>query len=416
MYGIKRIILILFLAMLLGGALSGSAAAKQLLYEGYIEAGDGYQINNFVIDVVEVFPSNDYASFYVYEEDDEILDKGLSINDSFTFEVEGEEVNVTLLNTVSGVLDKAKVAITIDDDDEIFTKGIVDGGHEDAEFAGTPELEITKSVSSETINVGDTITVTVTVENDGDDEATDIRFSDPLPEKFILEETFVSQTGKMDLDVGESQQIFVYRIKATAAGEYILKPTTATFSNSVGQDIPQASSNTVIVAVEGEAAEAPELEVSCTADPADVPRSEDIECTLNIRNTGEGSAEAVSLVIDLPEGLEYKNGDAEIEFIGEKPKIYFDSFGVQQEKELTFTVKALEMGTYTITGQYSYRYDAGTEDEELSGDFSTGVITVTEGKYDSLLEQPIYVYIVPAFIIIGIAAWVIHRRRQYRFR
>jgi hypothetical protein len=172
----------------------------------------------------------------------------------------------------------------------------------------------------------------------------------------------------------------------------------------------------VIVAVEGEAAEAPELEVSCTADPADVPRSEDIECTLNIRNTGEGSAEAVSLVIDLPEGLEYKNGDAEIEFIGEKPKIYFDSFGVQQEKELTFTVKALEMGTYTITGQYSYRYDAGTEDEELSGDFSTGVITVTEGKYDSLLEQPIYVYIVPAFIIIGIAAWVIHRRRQYRFR
>jgi uncharacterized repeat protein (TIGR01451 family) len=411
----KMIVCLLLIAALSSVVFAGSASAKSVLYEGDIQAGDGYQINNHVIDVADVFPENEYASFYVYEKDTELLDKGLDINDTFTFEIDNEEVEVKLLNTKTGTLPRAEITITISDEDIINTKGVVDGGHDKAEFSGTPIIEITKSVSSNTIQAGDSVTVTVRTENKGDDEATELRFSNNLPEKFILEETFVSQSGEMSLDVGESQQIFVYRIKSTEPGTFTLKPATATFSNNAGVDFPQTSSNTPTITVEGEPAAMADVEVSADLQEPVIPRGESTEVTLLIRNNGEGDAEAVSVDIQLPDGLEYEGGDSDIEIISGTPTIYLQTLGVQQEKEFTFNVKAEEMGSYTVTASYSYISAEDPEAEEINSETTADELQVTEGKYDFLLEQPLYVYIVPVVIILGAAAWIYYRRQQYRF-
>jgi uncharacterized repeat protein (TIGR01451 family) len=411
----KMIVCLLLIAALSSVVFAGSAYAKSVLYEGEIQAGDGYQINNHVIDVADVFPSNEYASFYVYEKDTELMDKGLDINDTFTFEIDNEEVEVKLLDTKKATLNLAKILITITDEDIINTKGVVDGGHEKAEFSGTPLVEITKSVSSNTIQAGDSVTVTVSAENKGDDEATDLRFSNNLPEKFILEETFVSQSGKMSLSIGESQQIFVYRIKSTEPGTFTLKPTTATFSNNAGVDFPQASSNTPTITVEGEPAAMADVEVSAELQEPVIPRGESTEVTLLIRNNGEGGAEAVSVDIQLPDGLEYESGDSEIEIISGTPTIYLPTLGVQQEKEFTFNVKAEEMGSYPVTASYSYISTEDPEAEKVNSETTTNALEVTKGKYDVVFEQPLYVYIVPVVIILGAAAWIYYRRQQYRF-
>jgi uncharacterized repeat protein (TIGR01451 family) len=411
----KMIVCLLLIAALSSVVFAGSASAKSILYEGTIDAGDGYQINNYVIDVGDVFPSNEYASFYVYEKDTELFDKGLDINDTFTFEIDNEEVEVKLLDTKKATLNLAKILITITDEDIINTKGVVDGGHEKAEFSGTPIIEITKSVSSNTIQAGDSVTVTVSAENKGDDEATDLRFSNNLPEKFILEETFVSQSGKMSLSIGESQQIFVYRIKSTEPGTFTLKPTTATFSNNAGVDFPQASSNTPTITVEGEPAAMADVEVSAELQEPVIPRGESTEVTLLIRNNGEGGAEAVSVDIQLPDGLEYESGDSEIEIISGTPTIYLQTLGVQQEKEFTFNVKAEEMGSYPVTASYSYISTEDPEAEKVNSETTTNALEVTKGKYDVVFEQPLYVYIVPVVIILGAAAWIYYRRQQYRF-
>ncbi|RSD33702.1 MAG: conserved repeat domain protein [Methanohalophilus sp.] len=411
----KMIVCLLLIAALSSVAFVGSAYAKSVLYEGEIQAGDGYQINNHVIDVADVFPSNEYASFYVYEKDTELMDKGLDINDTFTFEIDNEEVEVKLLDTKKATLNLVNILITITDEDIINTKGVVDGGHEKAEFSGTPIIEITKSVSSNTIQAGDSVTVTVSAENKGDDEATDLRFSNNLPEKFILEETFVSQSGKMSLSIGESQQIFVYRIKSTEPGTFTLKPTTATFSNNAGVDFPQASSNTPTITVEGEPAAMADVEVSAELQEPVIPRGESTEVTLLIRNNGEGGAEAVSVDIQLPDGLEYESGDSEIEIISGTPTIYLQTLGVQQEKEFTFNVKAEEMGSYPVTASYSYISTEDPEAEKVNSETTTNALEVTKGKYDVIFEQPLYVYIVPLVIILGAAAWIYYRRQQYRF-
>jgi uncharacterized repeat protein (TIGR01451 family) len=409
------IVCLLLIAALSSVVFAGSAYAKSVLYEGEIQAGDGYQINNHVIDVADVFPSNEYASFYVYEKDTELMDKGLDINDTFTFEIDNEEVEVKLLDTKKATLNLVNILITITDEDIINTKGVVDGGHEKAEFSGTPIIEITKSVSSNTIQAGDSVTVTVSAENKGDDEATDLRFSNNLPEKFILEETFVSQSGKMSLSIGESQQIFVYRIKSTEPGTFTLKPTTATFSNNAGVDFPQASSNTPTITVEGEPAAMADVEVSAELQEPVIPRGESTEVTLLIRNNGEGGAEAVSVDIQLPDGLEYESGDSEIEIISGTPTIYLQTLGVQQEKEFTFNVKAEEMGSYPVTASYSYISTEDPEAEKVNSETTTNALEVTKGKYDVIFEQPLYVYIVPVVIILGAAAWIYYRRQQYRF-
>ncbi|RNI15335.1 DUF11 domain-containing protein [Methanohalophilus sp. RSK] len=411
----KMIVCLLLIAALSSVVFAGSACATSVLYEGDIQAGDGYQINNHVIDVADVFPSEDYASFYVYEKDTELMDKGLDINDTFTFEIDNEEVEVKLLDTKTGTLNLAKILITITDEDIINTKGVVDGGHKKAEFSGTPVIEITKSVSSNTIQAGDSVTVTVRAENKGDDDATDLRFSNNLPEKFILEETFVSQSGEMSLDVGESQQIFVYRIKSTEPGTFTLKPTTATFSNNAGVDFPQASSNTPTITVEGEPAAMADVEVSAELQEPVIPRGESTEVTLLIRNNGEGDAEAVSVDIQLPDELEYEGEDSEIEIISGTPTIYLETLGVQQEKEFTFNVKAEEMGSYPVTASYSYISAEDPEAEEINSETTTNALEVTKGKYDVIFEQPLYVYIVPVVIILGAAAWIYYRRQQYRF-
>ncbi|NOR47205.1 MAG: DUF11 domain-containing protein, partial [Methanosarcinaceae archaeon] len=280
----------------------------------------------------------------------------------------------------------------------------------------------TKTVDENSIMVDDIITVTVTAKNTGDDKATNVIFSDPKQEHFILDKSILEQTGPMSLDIGASQTVFVYMLKATEAGSFILKSSTASFSNSANQAFPQSSSNTPTITVTApEIPEVPKknavLEISTDIDSMIVERNDKISATINIKNTGDAPARAVWVNIIIPQGFEYVDGDSAIEIIGGVPKIYLESFGVQQEKEYSYTVKASELGTYTMTSEFAYEYNDGVtaEAQKVSTESVTVNIYVQKGKYDELLEQPIYIYVLPIIAIIAIGAWIFHRHKQYKF-
>ena len=418
----KMIVCLLLIAALSSVIFAGSACAKQTVFEDTLKQGEGYQINNFAIIVAQVSPGSDNVIFQVYElpaDDDEepVEDEMLGINSSFEFEIEGEEVEIILLD-VQGTEDsfspRAEFAITITDDDVInFEKEIDSLG--DAKDIGEPNVEITKSLSKEVIEIGDSVRVTVKAKNTGNGVASNIRFTNDPPAKFIVEEYILSQSGEISLEEGEEDTIYVYTIKATEAGQFTLNPTTAKYSNEVGVDFPQASSNTPTITVEGEPAAMADVEVSAELQEPVIPRGESTEVTLLIRNNGEGGAEAVSVDIQLPDGLEYESGDSEIEIISGTPTIYLPTLGVQQEKEFTFNVKAEEMGSYPVTASYSYISTEDPEAEKVNSETTTNALEVTKGKYDVVFEQPLYVYIVPVVIILGAAAWIYYRRQQYRF-
>ncbi|QLC49171.1 DUF11 domain-containing protein [Methanolobus zinderi] len=416
----KTIILAsLFLFFIL---VSAGGASGKVLYNDTISEGDGYQINDYVIDVAEVFPSQESAIIQIYEGDakDPKYDKLISEDGSFEFEIEGEDVELTVISVYSGVIPQAKLLITVTDDDFINSRtlGVVDGGHSEAEFSGTPVIEITKTVEPSTVDVGDTVTVKISAKNTGDDKATKVVFTDNIPPKFILEQTFVSPSGQISLQEGETRLVYTYVMKATEAGTYTFGPTTAIYSNSIDEDMPQASSNRPTVTVTGSSAtKNASLDISMEVDKYTVDRNNDLQGVVRIKNTGDAPANAVTVKLIVPDGIEYTGGDSSIEVISGVPTIYLESFGVQQEKEILFDMKAAEEGTYTLTAESSYLFNNGVDSQiqEASSSLTTNQIYVTKGKYDHLFEQPVYVYLVPLVLIGAIAGWIYHRHKQYKF-
>ncbi|MGM0771283.1 MAG: hypothetical protein ACQESU_06720 [Halobacteriota archaeon] len=394
---------------------TSNAAAKEVLFNGSIEEGDGYQINNIVIDVTEVFVDAGTCVFKVYDQDELLHDKMLNVEDSYSFEVEEGTIEFTLDNVLGGMVPRATISITIDDDDAVYMDKVIDGGHDKAEFSGTPELRITKEVSSYTVEQGEIVTIKVMVSNDGDGMATNVRFTDPKPAGFILQEITLEETGPMSIDKYEERTIYLYKLQSNEPGTFELKPTTATFSNEADLDFPQATSNRPVITVTGEE-KIPELEFSTTMNARSVQRGDDVEVTINVKNIGEASANGVILNIQVPEGLDFESNSDNIEMINNVPKVYIENFGLNQEKEIRYNIKPTEVGTYTITTEYSYQYEGGSSGSEVvSGDFTTNTLTVTKGDLDFLFEQPLYVYAVPLVIILAIGGWVFYRSRQYKY-
>lgn len=423
MIKLNRFFLLIVCSVMLLMVLSGSASASVEYYEEEIKQGDGYQINNYVIDVTSVFLSEKLAVFKVYKngDDESIYEKMIGINESFKFDLENGEVELELLSVGSGVIDRANVLITVKNVDTYLTE-IVNGGHEYATYSGTPILEITTTVDVDTLLIDDFVKVTVNAKNVGDDKAVDVRFIPATLEGFSLDDEVLELTvDDVTIEVGNTYRVYVYIYQAIKEGSFTLKSTTATFQNSAGVDF-EASSNTPIVTVTApEVQEIPKktavLELSTKIDSMTVARNDKIIATINVKNTGDAPASAVWVDMIIPQYLEYVSGDSNIEVIGGVPKIYMGSFGVQQEKEFTYTVKTSELGTYTLTTKLSYEYDNGVdvETQKVSTESITENIYVQKGKYDELLEQPIYVYVLPIIVIIAFGAWVLHRHKQYKF-
>ncbi|MBN1133558.1 MAG: DUF11 domain-containing protein [Methanosarcinaceae archaeon] len=421
MVDLKKISVFVFLAALFLMLLVGNASARVSIFNGTITEGDGYQINNYVIDVSSVFVEANTAVFKVYEGGELKKDTMIERNDSIAFDFEEGEMELRLLSVYGGVLPVAKVFITVSDYNigNIYTSGIVDGGHEHATYSGTPVLEITKTVDKNNILVGDSIKVTIAAVNTGNDEAKDVIFTNPMQESFILEDIFVEPASTTSIDIGELKTIYVYILKATEAGTFTLKPTTATFSNNADQNFPPATSNTPKVTVE--VLEIPKktavIEISTDVDSVSVARNDQITATVHLKNAGDAPASFVWIEIAVPEEFEYISGDDAIEIIGGVPKIYMDSFGPLQEKEFSYTLKAKTLGTYTLISKLSYEYnnDVDFENQKVSTESVTNDIYVQKGKYDDLYEQPVYIFVLPIVAIAVIGAWIYHRYKQYRF-
>jgi len=398
---------------------AGGASGKVLFNDTMLE-GDGYQINNYVIDVAEVFVDGGSVIIQVYEGESKTPkhDKMISTGSSFTFSIEDETVGVELISVYSGVAPRAKLLITITDSSFINSKtlGIVSGGHTKANFPKTPVLEITKTIDVDRMNVGDIVNIKVSVTNTGDGKAEKVIFSDPTPAKFILQQTLIAPTGQTSIEKGETRLIYAYSLKATESGTFALNPTTAIFSNSIGDDFPQAFSNSPTIIIE-DSSKKPNLDVTVSLDKYAVDRRGNLQGTIRMKNTGESSASGVKISLLVPTGLKYASGDSSIEMISGVPTIYMESFGMQQEKEISFRLKAVDEGTYTVSTQNSYSFNDGVNPniQSASSTSVTNVIYVKEGKYDYLLEQPVYVYLAPLLLIGILAGWFFYKHRQYKF-
>lgn len=187
----------------------------------------------------------------------------------------------------------------------------------DVTAATAPQLQITKTANATIVNPGDPITYTVKVKNIGTDTAVNAVMTDTLPAGFTFVTTnptatsIVGQTGTWnlgDMAVGAEKTI-TYTVNVapgTTAGLYdnIAKAK----ANNASEVSAKAFVETRVPQVLGEQT-APVLQLRKTVSKATVAPGDTVTYTVEIKNTGTGSAINVILTDLLPVGFTFKGTD-----------------------------------------------------------------------------------------------------------
>jgi hypothetical protein len=118
----------------------------------------------------------------------------------------------------------------------------------------------------------------------------------------------------------------------------------------------------------------------------------------------------------VPQGMEYISGDEGVETVGGNPRIYIETLQPNNDKEFSYTLKAKEVGTYSINSELSYEYSNGIDAQNIRQNekFATSSISVKEGKFDFLIKNPLYIIILATILaVVGFHAY--RRHREYRY-
>jgi uncharacterized repeat protein (TIGR01451 family) len=168
------------------------------------------------------------------------------------------------------------------------------------------DLELTKTVNNATPNVGDTVTFTVTLTNNGPSAATNVRVTDLLPSGLTFgsatpsQGTYVSSTGLWTVGTVAMAAMPTLQIEATVASANA-ETNTTTISASDQFD-PDPGNNTVSVTVTPQQAD---LALTKTVNDATPNVGDTVTYTVTVSNLGPDPATNVSVSDLLPAGLTF---------------------------------------------------------------------------------------------------------------
>ncbi|MCL7415578.1 MAG: DUF11 domain-containing protein, partial [ANME-2 cluster archaeon] len=276
-------------------------------------------------------------------------------------------------------------------------------------YIGEPSLILTKEVDKSSVNIGDTIRVTIKARNTGSGTANRITIDPGISPGFTFKSSIYT-TYPSELAVSTTYtQMYIYEVEAAKSGSIQLSPATATYSSSFFGDDYTSSSTRPTVTVAEEQVETSDLELTVSQDKTKIKRNEKITYTVYVRNVKDVPASTIKITPVFSNNLTYVSGSEEVDIINDKPIIQISNYGARYEDEYKFTFKAEGVGASNLTVKLTY--NNGVEDitKEVPS-----VIYVEEGKYDYLSEYPIYVYLTPILIIVAIAGWLYWRSNQFR--
>ena len=377
--------------------------------------GDGYQINNYFIEVSDIISMEDELlldiTIYQLKPDgsyEELTTSTAIDEDKRRFKYKSGSVEITVneknLTSQYTIVDITTAGIVIE-----YKTG-VDGGVSNANYIGEPSLTLTKEVDKANVEIGDIIRVTIKAKNDGNGIAKRISIDPGITPGFTFKSNIYA-TYPTELDIGSSfTQMFIYEIQAANGGTFSLNPAIATYSSSVFDDDYSSTSNSPSVTVAAEALETSEIDFKVTADKTKIKRGEEITFTIHVQNLKDVPASTIRIDPIIPGNMTYVSGSEDINIISEKPVIQESVYGARYEKDYTITLKAEEIGSGELIVKLTYNNGADIINKEIT----SNTFYIEEGELDYLAEFPLYIYITPVLIVVAIAGWLYWRRGQFR--
>ena len=399
-----------FLLLLSVGVTSADSIYDEKIYEG-----DGYQINNYFIEVSDItlFSGDLMLEVTIYQLKPDGSYKELTtsttlVEDKRRIKYQSGSVEITVkeknLTSQYTIVDITTAGIVIE------YETVVDGGVSNANYIGKPSLILTKEVDKTNVEIGDIIRVTIKAKNNGNGIAKRISIDPGITPGFTFRSNIYT-TYPTELGIGGSfTQMFIYEIQAANSGTFSLNPATATYSSSVFDDDYSSTSNRPSVTVAEEAVETSEIDLKVTADKTKIKRGEEITFTIHVQNQKDVAASTIRIDPIIPGNMTYISGSEDINIISEMPVIQESVYGARYEKDYTITLKADEIGSNELIVKLTYNNGAGI----INKDATSGTFYVEEGEFDYLAEYPLYIYVTPVLIIVAIAGWLFWRRGQFR--
>ena len=377
---------------------------------------DGYQINNYFIEVSDIYSleGNLVSEVTIYQ-----------LNPDGSYEKLTTSTSKTLDGDKTIKYQSGSVEITINENNltsqytimDITTAGMaieyetaVDGGVSKGKYIGKPSLTLTKEVDKSNVKKGDIIRVTIKAKNDGNGIAKRISIDLGITPGFTFKSNIYT-TYPTELGIGSSfTQMFIYEIQAANGGTYSLNPATATYSSSVFDDDYSSTSNSPSVTVAAEAVETSEINIKVTADKTKIKRGDEITFTIHVQNQKDVPATTIRIDPIIPGNMTYVSGSEDINIISEKPVIQESVYGARYEKDYIIILKAEETGSEELIVKLTYHNGTGIIKKEITSE----TFYIEEGEFDYLAEYPLYIYLTPVLIIVAIAGWLYWRRGQFR--
>lgn len=389
----------------------------------WIEGGDGYMVNNVVIEASTIGVNKDEnnsisgsvsLSYYEWKNDNWTRINGtrLELNKSLNFNSTDGNYTVTLIDLREvGRFNEAKLEIRTTA--SVTNSGYVKGGHSNATGAGKPELTITKVITpSQNVLVDDIMTVTVYVHNTGNYDAKNVNINDPYPAGFLLmSNPTVNNTINQTINKNTNNTYLVYQIKAVETGRKTIPMTTATGQNALGTSYSYTQTNSVVIDV-GELSALTFTSSPMSGSTVDYYTRSKIDGTIVVKNTGTMPAQFVSVEFMLPDNATISGRDkTEITVNGNKATVYIDQLTPNNERSINYSLSATSEGYYEVKSGYSYIYNNSNK----TGELGTVSYRAVGSKEVATLLDYWYLLLIPVILIALVAIFFLKKRNEYRF-
>ena len=409
---------LLLLTLVLAAAMVPAAAWSA---EEWIEGGDGYMINNVIIEVGSIGITKDEetknitgnVSITIYEWKNNSWSRlngtKLSLDQSMSFKSDDGNYTVKVLDLREiGRFNEVKMEFWTNADVASNKGTVIDGGHKNAEGAGMPNLIVTKVITpSGNISVDDIVTVSIHVENAGQYEAKNVNIDDPQPVGVLITGVTINSTKNQSFKGNESRTVYSYQAKLMQPGSMTFEPAKVTAENSLSQEF-NYTSKSVTIQVNDLAA------LTFTSQPpsgstVDPYTRSKIDCAITIRNIGTLPAQYVTIDFEIPQSVSIEG--KEITTNNGKATLYIDQVLPNNERTINYTLTASSEGNYNVPMTYSYMYNNSNKTDSLE---SVSFRAVGSSTIKNLIENW-YVLLIPLILIGMVAFFVWKRHREYKF-
>ena len=232
------------------------------------------------------------------------------------------------------------------------------------------DLELTKDVAPAAVQVGEETTFTISVVNQGPDDATGVEVTDTLPAglTYVSDDgagAYDSTTGVWtigDLAVGASVQLgFVVTVDQVGSFTNVAEVTAANEqdSDSVPGDGQGDDWDDAVVVATEEPPAIIDLELTKDVAPAAVQVGEETTFTISVVNQGPDDATGVEVTDTLPAGLTYVSDDGAGAYDSTTGVWTIGNLAVGASVQLGFVVTVDQVGSFTNVAEVTAANETG---------------------------------------------------------